>query len=113
MLPWKVADGPPVTKRLIFTGPRGGHVWRTSLNEEVWKRAHAGAGVIPVPERRHQGPRRVPGPLGPWPIEATWRLRASHRQDLWITDQNQLIVSFRRRANFAGIVAFARQVFSV
>jgi hypothetical protein len=39
--------------------------------------------------------------------------KPSHRQDLWITDQNQLIVSFRRRANFAGIVAFARQVFSV
>jgi DNA-binding LacI/PurR family transcriptional regulator len=36
-----------VTKRLIFTGPRGGHVWRTSLNEEVWKRALASAGVIP------------------------------------------------------------------
>ncbi|MFF3930271.1 tyrosine-type recombinase/integrase [Streptomyces hirsutus] len=50
-LPWKVADGPPVTKRLIFTGPRGGHIWRTSLNEEAWKRALAGAGVIPVPER--------------------------------------------------------------
>ncbi|EPH40029.1 hypothetical protein STRAU_6913 [Streptomyces aurantiacus JA 4570] len=31
-LPWKVADGPPVTKRLVFTGPRGGHVWRTTLN---------------------------------------------------------------------------------
>ncbi|MER7181698.1 site-specific integrase [Streptomyces hyaluromycini] len=46
-LPWKVVDGPPVTKRLIFTGPRGGHVWRTSLNEEVWKRALASAGVIP------------------------------------------------------------------
>ncbi|MEU6392863.1 site-specific integrase [Streptomyces sp. NPDC046939] len=45
-LPWKVADGTPVTKRLIFTGPRGGHVWRTSLNEEVWKRALASAGVI-------------------------------------------------------------------
>lgn len=45
-LPWKVADGPPVTKRLIFTGPRGGHVWRTSLNEEVWKRALASAGLI-------------------------------------------------------------------
>lgn len=45
-LPWKVADGPPVTKRLIFTGPRGGHV-RTSLNEEVWKRALASAGMIP------------------------------------------------------------------
>jgi len=50
-LPWKVADGPPVTKRLIFTGPRGGHVWRTSLNEEAWKPALAAAGVIPVPER--------------------------------------------------------------
>lgn len=35
----------------VFTGPRGGHVWRTSLNEEAWKRALAGAGVIPVPER--------------------------------------------------------------
>ncbi|MFC7864758.1 tyrosine-type recombinase/integrase [Streptomyces murinus] len=46
-LPWKVADGPSVTKRLIFTGPRGGHVWRTSLNEEVWKRALASADVIP------------------------------------------------------------------
>lgn len=46
-LPWKVADGPPVTKQLIFTGLRGGHVWRTSLNEEAWKRALASAGVIP------------------------------------------------------------------
>ncbi|KPI23954.1 integrase family protein [Actinobacteria bacterium OV320] len=53
-LPWKVADGPPVTKRLIFTGPRGGHVWRTSLNEEAWKRALASAGVIP--ERKPGGP---------------------------------------------------------
>ena len=35
----------------IFTGPRGGHIWRTSLNEEAWKRALAMAGVIPVPER--------------------------------------------------------------
>lgn len=46
-LPWKVADGPPVTKRLVFTGPRGGHVWRMSLNEEAWKRALASVGVIP------------------------------------------------------------------
>lgn len=46
-----MADGPPVTKRLIFAGPRGGHVWRTSLNEEAWKPALAAAGVIPVPER--------------------------------------------------------------
>ncbi len=50
-LPWKVADGPPATKWLIFTGPRGGHVWRTSLNEEAWKPALAAAGIIPVPER--------------------------------------------------------------
>ncbi|MFF4243676.1 tyrosine-type recombinase/integrase [Streptomyces sp. NPDC001822] len=48
-LPWKVAGGPLVTKRLVFTGPRGGHVWRTSLNEEAWKPALASAGVIPVP----------------------------------------------------------------
>ncbi|GHB09504.1 hypothetical protein GCM10010330_74470 [Streptomyces tendae] len=50
-LPWRVADGPPVTKRLIFTGPGGGHVWRTPLNEEAWKRALTEVGVIPVPER--------------------------------------------------------------
>ncbi|GAA3779672.1 hypothetical protein GCM10022206_18260 [Streptomyces chiangmaiensis] len=50
-LPWKVADGPLATKRLIFAGPRGGHLWRTSLNEEAWKRALAGAGVIPFPTR--------------------------------------------------------------
>ncbi|MFF2329260.1 MULTISPECIES: tyrosine-type recombinase/integrase [unclassified Streptomyces] len=47
-LPWKVAGGPLVTKRLIFMGPRGGHVWRTSLNEEAWKPALASAGVIPT-----------------------------------------------------------------
>lgn len=46
-----MADGPLVTKRLIFTRPRGGHVWRTTLNEEAWKPARAAAGVIPVPER--------------------------------------------------------------
>lgn len=33
------------------TGPRGGHVWRTSLNEEAWKPALAAAGVILVPGR--------------------------------------------------------------
>lgn len=31
------------------TAPRGGHVWRTSRNEEAWKPALASAGVIPVP----------------------------------------------------------------
>ena len=37
----------------------------------------------------------------------------SHRQDLWTSDQNQLIVSFRGRVSFALFVAFARQVSSV
>ncbi|MFJ2726344.1 Scr1 family TA system antitoxin-like transcriptional regulator [Streptomyces collinus] len=46
-----LADGPPVTKRLISTGPRGGQVWRTSLNEEAWKRALASVGVIPKRKR--------------------------------------------------------------
>jgi integrase len=50
-LPWKVAGGPMVTKKLVFIAPRGRHVWRTSLNEEAWKPALAAAGVIPVPER--------------------------------------------------------------
>lgn len=50
-LPWKTADGPLVTKHLIFFGPRGGHVWRTSLNDEAWKPSLAAAGIIPVPER--------------------------------------------------------------
>ncbi|MDI5969499.1 site-specific integrase [Streptomyces sp. SL13] len=48
-LPWKVANGPLVTKRLLFTGPLGGHVWRSSLNPDVWKPALAAAGVIPEP----------------------------------------------------------------
>ncbi|NXY94534.1 site-specific integrase [Streptomyces sp. BR123] len=49
-LPWKTAAGPAVTRRLIFTGPQGGHVWRSSLNPDVWKPALAAAGVIPEPE---------------------------------------------------------------
>ncbi|MFC5722591.1 tyrosine-type recombinase/integrase [Streptomyces gamaensis] len=49
-LPWKTATGAKVTKRLIFTGPQGNHVWRTSLNKECWKPALAAAGVIPAPE---------------------------------------------------------------
>lgn len=36
-LPWMRASGQPVTKRLIVSGPRDRHVWRTSLNEDHWK----------------------------------------------------------------------------
>jgi hypothetical protein len=85
-----------VAKRLIFTGPRGGHVWRTSLNEEAWKPALAAAGVIPVPKRgqpyaesRENGMHALRHcyasvlldagenikPLGPWPDAP--RVRAS------------------------------------
>ncbi|MFJ3432752.1 tyrosine-type recombinase/integrase [Streptomyces cyaneofuscatus] len=49
-LPWRRANGPKVTRRLILSAPRGGHVWRTSLNEGAWKPALVAAGVIPKPE---------------------------------------------------------------
>ncbi|MFG2219557.1 tyrosine-type recombinase/integrase [Streptomyces sp. NPDC048685] len=51
-LPWGTPDGPKVTKSLVFTGPMGNHVWRTSLNEEAWKPALVAAGVIPEPETK-------------------------------------------------------------
>ncbi|WP_406130500.1 site-specific integrase [Streptomyces canus] len=57
-LPWMRASGQPVTKRLIFSGPRGGHVWRTSLNEDHWKPALAKVGVIPkAKSREHEAAR--------------------------------------------------------
>ncbi|MFJ2790394.1 tyrosine-type recombinase/integrase [Streptomyces sp. NPDC087290] len=59
-LPWRTADGPKVTKRLVFMAPGGNHVWRTSLNEEAWKPALVEAGVIAPPktkEDRHEAAR--------------------------------------------------------
>lgn len=57
-LPWMRIDGPPVTKQLVFTGPLGGHVWRTSLNEDHWKPALAATGVIPkAGSRQHTAAR--------------------------------------------------------
>ncbi len=45
-------------RRLIFSGPRGGHIWRTSLNEDPWKPALAKAGVIPkAKSREHEAAR--------------------------------------------------------
>ncbi len=67
---WKVAGGPLVTKRLVLTGPRGGHIWRTSLNEEARKPALASAGVILIPvagaphaEPRENGMHAIRHPL--------------------------------------------------
>lgn len=58
-LPWLRPDGPPVTKRLLFSLPRGGAVRRTDFNTRVWKPALVTAGVIPVPEKgeRHDAAR--------------------------------------------------------
>ncbi|WP_030691178.1 tyrosine-type recombinase/integrase [Streptomyces globisporus] len=60
-LPWMRAGGPPVTKRLLFTGPLGGHVWRTSLNEDHWKPALAKVGVIPTAKSREHAAAREHG----------------------------------------------------
>ncbi|MER5916904.1 site-specific integrase, partial [Streptomyces sp. NPDC001982] len=54
-LPWKTADGPKVTRSLIFAAPGGNHVWRPNLNEESWKPALVAAGVIPAPESKRDG----------------------------------------------------------
>lgn len=60
-LPWMRANGQPVTKRLIFSGPNGGHVWRTSLNEDHWKPALAKVGVIPKAKSREHAAAREHG----------------------------------------------------
>ncbi|MFJ9664277.1 tyrosine-type recombinase/integrase [Streptomyces sp. NPDC101219] len=60
-LPWMRANGQPVTKRLIFSGPNGGHVWRTSLNEDHWKPALAKVGVIPRAKSREHAAAREHG----------------------------------------------------
>lgn len=60
-LPWMRANGQPVTRRLIFTGPNGGHIWRTSLNEDHWKPALAKAGVIPAAKSREYAAAREHG----------------------------------------------------
>ncbi|WKK26540.1 tyrosine-type recombinase/integrase [Streptomyces olivoreticuli] len=60
-LPWMRTGGQPVTKRLIFTGPDGGHVWRTSLNQDHWKPALAAVGVIPKAKSREHAAAREHG----------------------------------------------------
>ncbi|MGW0536173.1 tyrosine-type recombinase/integrase [Streptomyces sp. NPDC003032] len=61
-LPWKRPDGPPVTKRLVFSGPQGNHVYRSNFNINPWKPALAAAGLIsqpkdggPLPSAREHG----------------------------------------------------------
>jgi integrase len=48
-------------KRLIFTGPTGGHIWRTSLNEDHWKPALAKVGIIPKARSREHAAAREHG----------------------------------------------------
>ncbi|MBW1604498.1 site-specific integrase [Streptomyces sp. JJ66] len=60
VLPWLRKDGPPVTKRLLFTRLDGkGAVRRTDFNVHAWKPALVTAGVIPepMPGERHQAAR--------------------------------------------------------
>ncbi|MFJ5027043.1 tyrosine-type recombinase/integrase [Streptomyces sp. NPDC088560] len=59
-LPWLRVDGPPVTKRLLFTRLDGsGAVRRSDFNDRTWKPALVAAGVIPQPQagERHQAAR--------------------------------------------------------
>jgi integrase len=46
-LPWQTPDGPPVTRRLLFTTPSGTSLRRTDFNKYAWKPALAAAGAIP------------------------------------------------------------------
>ncbi|GAA4846427.1 site-specific integrase [Kitasatospora terrestris] len=50
-LPWLTPDGPPVTKRLLFSREQGGAVRRSDFNTYAWKPALVIAGVIPPPEK--------------------------------------------------------------
>ncbi|MBT2509654.1 site-specific integrase [Streptomyces sp. ISL-98] len=61
-LPWMKPDGPPVTRRLVFSGPQGNHVYRSNFNIAPWKPALAAAGLIsrpddgsPLPSAREHG----------------------------------------------------------
>ncbi|MDQ0950727.1 hypothetical protein QFZ24_004650 [Streptomyces phaeochromogenes] len=54
-----------MTKRLAFGGPRGGHVWRTSLNEDHREPALAKVGVIPGTPSVARSGREILGADGP------------------------------------------------
>ncbi|TXS13989.1 site-specific integrase [Streptomyces sp. adm13(2018)] len=49
-LPWETPDGPPVTKRLLFTTEEGKAVGRHYFNTASWKPALVAAGVLPEPK---------------------------------------------------------------
>ncbi|KWT63131.1 integrase [Streptomyces albus subsp. albus] len=58
-LPWKTPDGPPVTRKLVFTSGVGKAIWRSYFDDYVWKPALAFAGVIPP---RQPGERYAAAP---------------------------------------------------
>ncbi len=49
-LPWVERDGEPVTRRLIFTGPKGASLNKNTHNERVWKPALREADFEPTRE---------------------------------------------------------------
>ncbi|WOX24303.1 tyrosine-type recombinase/integrase [Streptomyces solicathayae] len=53
-LPWLTPNGPKVTHRLVFTAAAGTALWSNAFNDQTWKPALAGAGIIPVPEKGHR-----------------------------------------------------------
>ncbi|WP_405838416.1 site-specific integrase [Streptomyces platensis] len=59
-LPWRVPEGRPVTRKLVFTSPRHGNaIWRSYFDDHVWKRALVSAGAIP---ERVRGKRYAAAP---------------------------------------------------
>lgn len=58
-------SAPRATKLLTFGGPRGGHVWRTSLNEDHREPALAKVGVIPGTPSVARSGLRILGAEGP------------------------------------------------
>ncbi|WP_405728856.1 site-specific integrase [Streptomyces sp. NBC_01537] len=58
-LPWLKPDGPPVTRKLIFTGRTGDSVRASHFDDHLWKRALVSAALIPAPEpgERHASAR--------------------------------------------------------
>ncbi|MGF1430650.1 tyrosine-type recombinase/integrase [Kitasatospora sp. LaBMicrA B282] len=58
-LPWLAPDGPPVTKKLLFSAAEGAAIRRSDFNTYAWKPALVAAGILPPPERgkRHQASR--------------------------------------------------------
>ena len=50
-LPWREVNGPPATRRLAFSGPKGAALNKNSYNERAWRPALEAAGITWVPRQ--------------------------------------------------------------